>query len=288
LDAPAWSGFLASQTNGMRAERSRAERLGSGRAAAAARSVYLRWLELRHGRRGVPWPLHGESFRIDPRVRHLLPSSAEPALFAYLRRTIQPGEVVLDAGGFLGAYAILAARWAGPSGRVVMFEPSPWSAAIARAHLAVNPEGSRVTLIEAAVSDRAGSAQLALNDEPYRNQILGHDPRGPRHDDPEGSYHTVSVVTIDDVCSEMRLRPTLIRMDVQGAEFAALDGARDTIRSSRGSLRIVVEMHPQLWPSFGVAADVARARLEALGLRARPLEGPDPFTADGHAILEYI
>ena len=288
LDGPAWSGFLTSQANGMQAERSRAERLGSGRAAAAARSMYLRWLELRHGRRGVPWSLHDESFRIDPRVRHLLPSSAEPGLFAYLRRTIRPGDVVLDAGGFLGAYAILAARWAGTSGRVVSFEPSPWSAAIARAHLGMNPEGSRVTLIEAAVSDRAGSARLALHDEPYRNLILRDEPEGSYHDDPEGSYHTATVVTIDDVCSAMRLTPTLIRMDVQGAEFAALDGARETIRSRRGSLRIVVEMHPQLWRSFGFTAESARARLEALGLRARPLEGQDPFTADGHAILEYL
>ena len=191
-----------------------------------------------------------------------------------------PGDVILDAGGFLGAYAILMARWAGPSGRVVTFEPSPWSAAIARAHFGMNPEGSRIALIEAAVGDRAGRAKLALHDEPYRNMIL--------RDEPKGSYHTVTVVTIDDVCREMRVTPTLIRMDVQGTECAALEGARDTIAAGRHSLRIVVEMHPQLWPSFGVTAESAPARLEALGLRALPLDGSDPFAADGHAILEYI
>ncbi len=272
----------------MRAERSRAERLGAGRAASAARGLYLRWLELRHGRRGIPWSLHDEPFRIDPRVRHLLPSSSEPALFAYLRRTIRTGDVIVDAGGFLGAYAIVMARWAGPSGRVVTFEPSASSAAIARAHFEMNPEGSRITLIEAGVNDRTGRARLARCEEPYRNQILrdgSDEPEGSYHT--EGSDHTVTVVTIDDVCREMRITPTLIRMDVQGAEFAALEGARDTIRAGRGALRIVVEMHSQLWPSFGVTADVARRRLDALGLRALPLDGDDPFAADGHAILEY-
>lgn len=270
----------------MRAERSRAERLGAGRAAAAARSVYLRWLELRHGRRGVPWSLHGEPFRINPRVRHLLPSSSEPALFAYLRRTIRPGDVIVDAGGFLGAYAIVMARWAGPSGRVVTFEPSPESASIARAHFDMNPEGSRITLIQAAVGDRAGPSLLALHDEPYRNQIVGDVHEGWGH--ANGSGRGVLTVTIDGICRQMELVPTLIRMDVQGAEFAALEGARDTIRAGRGALRIVVEMHSQLWPSFGVTADVARRRLDALGLRALPLDGDDPFAADGHAILEYI
>ncbi|HEX2343248.1 MAG TPA: FkbM family methyltransferase [Vicinamibacterales bacterium] len=281
----------------MRAERSRAEALGTGRAAATARSLYLRWLELRHGRRGVPWSLHGEPFRIDPRVRHLLPSSAEPALFAYLHRAIRPGDVIVDAGGFLGAYPIVEARWAGPSGRVVTFEPSPRSAAVARAHFEMNPEGSRITLIEAAVGDRAGTALLASHDEPYRNQILVEQPEGwyhsdaaeaSYHDEPKGSYHTVRVTTIDKVCCDLAIRPTLIRMDVQGAEIAALEGAREIIRTGRGTLRIVVEMHPQLWQSFGVTPQSARDRLEALGVGARPLEGNDPFAADGHAILEYI
>jgi FkbM family methyltransferase len=280
-----------STANGMPAERSRAERLGAGRAAAAARSLYLRWLELRHGHRGVPWSLHDEPFRIDPRARHLLPSAAEPALFAYLKRTIRPGDVIVDAGGFLGAYAIVAARWAGPSGRVVTFEPSPTNAAIARAHFEMNPEGSRIALIEAAAGDRAGTARLAVHEEPYRNQILGDQPEGWCHNSVEGWCHNtvqVPVTTIDDICRQMAIQPTLIRLDVQGAEFAALAGARGVIRAGRGALRIVMEMHPQLWPAFGITPDVARGRLQALGLRARPLEGADPFTADGHAILEYI
>jgi FkbM family methyltransferase len=275
----------------MQAERSRAEWLGAGRAAATARQLYLRWLELRHGRRGVPWSLHGEPFRIDPRVRHLLPSSAEPGLFAYLRRTVGPGDVVVEGGGYLGAYAIVAARWAGPNGRVVTFEPSPSTAAIARAHFELNPEGSRITLIEAAIGDRAGSVRLALHDEPYRNQIAHGEAKASSDDEAEASYRSVEMVpvtTIDAVCGELKIQPTLIRMDVQGAELAALEGARETIRAGRGTLRIVVEMHPQLWPSFGLTrADVVR-RLDALGLRARPIDGADPFAADAHAILEYV
>ena len=264
---------------GVRHPRSRAAVLGDGRASRALRALHLRWLELRYGRHGLPWPIHEETIRINPHVRHLLPSTAEPALFAYLRRTIHPGDVVLDVGGFLGVYAILSARWAGPSGRVVTFEPTAWTARMAREHFRMNPEGRSVTLIEAAVSDRGGQARFATFDQPYRNQIV--------RDQPTGSYHTVPTVTIDDVCGEMGLRPTLIRMDVQGAELAALEGARRTIRDGRGRLRLVVEMHPQLWPTFGVGAEETRVRLASLGLRATALDGDDPFAPDGHAELTF-
>jgi FkbM family methyltransferase len=268
--------------------RSRASVLGEGRASRAVRALHLRWLELRYGRQGLPWPIHGETIRINPHSRHLLPSTAEPTLFDYLRRTIQPGDVVLDVGGFLGAYAILSARWAGPSGRVVTFEPTAWTAGIAREHFRMNPEGERVTLIEAAVSDRAGRARFATFDQAYRNQIIAGDSEGSSHGyDQQRQQYSVPTVTIDDVCRERGLIPTLIRMDVQGAEFAALEGARRTIEDRRGRLRIVVEMHPQLWPTFGVGAEEARGRIASLGLKATALDGEDPFAPDGHAELTF-
>jgi FkbM family methyltransferase len=274
----------ASDGLGVGHPRSRASVLGEGRASRAVRALHLRWLELRYGRQGLPWPIHGETIRINPHIRHLLPSTAEPTLFDFLRRTIQPGDVVLDVGGFLGAYAILAARWAGPSGRVVTFEPTAWTAGIAREHFRMNPEGERVTLIEAAVSDRAGRARFATFDQAYRNQIIAGEPDGSNH---QSQHYSVPTVTIDDVCRERGLRPTLIRMDVQGAEFAALEGARRTIQDGRGRLRLVVEMHPQLWPTFGVSAQEAGARLASLGLKATALEGDDPFAPDGHAELTF-
>jgi FkbM family methyltransferase len=270
---------------GGRHPRSRAAMLGDGRASRAVRALHLRWLELRYGRQGLPWPIHGEVIRVNPHVRHLLPPTAEPTLFSYLRRTILPGEVILDVGGFLGAYAILSARWAGPSGRVVTFEPTAWTAGIAREHFRMNAEGKRVTLIEAAVSDRTGRARFATFDEAYRNQIVRGEPEVSR--DHHGN-RTVPTVSIDDVCREMNLRPTLIRMDVQGAEFAALEGARQTIQDGRGRVRLVVEMHPQLWPSFGIQLGDVPARLASLGLKAEPLEGDDPFAPDAHAVMTSI
>lgn len=272
---------------GVEHPRSRASVLGEGRASRAVRALYLRWLELRYGRQGLPWPIHGETIRINPHVRHLLPSTAEPTLFDYLRRTVEPGDVVLDVGGFLGAYAILSARWAGLSGRVVTFEPTAWTAGIAREHFRMNPEGERVTLIEAAVSDRAGQARFATFDQAYRNQIIADEAEGYNHGHDRQRHYSVPTVTIDDVCREIGLKPTLIRMDVQGAEFAALEGARRTIQDGRGRLRLVVEMHPQLWPTFGVSAEEARARLASLGLKATALDGNDPFTPDGHAELTF-
>ncbi len=93
------------------------DRIGrSGSAAGVLRPLYAGWLRAAYGRRGLPWHVNGESFRIDPSVRHLVPHESEASLFQFLRSGIRPGDVVLDIGAFLGTYAVMAARWSGATG----------------------------------------------------------------------------------------------------------------------------------------------------------------------------
>jgi FkbM family methyltransferase len=251
---------------------------------SVAVSSYGRILRVLYSRRGLPWNVHDEVVRIDPQVRHLVPHEPEPALFDFLKHAIRPGDVVLDVGAFVGIYAVLAARWSAPGGRVIAFEPTPSSAALARTHLAFNALGpERVQLVEAAVSDRARRATLHQYDAstmPYVNSLVS-----AVDTDAPAVRREVDVVTIDEVCRELNVVPSVIRMDVQGAEVHALRGARETIRAAR-RLSLVVEMHPQCWPAFGITEEDARDTIRDLGLIARPLvEGDSLFARDAHAVL---
>lgn len=252
-------------------------------AYVAAQRVYAVGLRARYSRRGMPWRVHDHIVRIDPRVRHLVPHVSETTLYEFMKHHIVPGAAVLDVGSFLGIYATLAARFAGPRGRVVALEPTAWSAAVARRHIEFNRDrsASPVMVVEAAAGDTSGEATFYEYDQPYVNALE------PAVDvDGVGATRFVKILTIDELCEQLQIRPTFIRMDVQGAEFQALRGARRTIAAAGTGLTIVAEMHPQCWPAFGMDAVAARRAFEALGLTAEPLEpGADLFTRDGHIIL---
>jgi FkbM family methyltransferase len=252
-------------------------------AYVAAQRFYAAGLRARYSRSGMPWRVHDEIIRIDPSVRHLVPHASEDALFAFLKHYVTPGDVVLDIGSFLGIYAILEARFAGPRGRVVAIEPTSWSASVARRHFAFNTEttAAAVILVEAAAGEQRGDATFYEYDQPYVNALM------PAVDvDARGRSRRVEVVTIDDLCEQLKIRPTVIRMDVQGAEFRALRGARRTIASAGSRLTIIAEMHPQCWPSCGLDESQARETIDRLGLSAAALEpAADLFARDGHIVL---
>jgi FkbM family methyltransferase len=231
----------------------------------------------------MPWRVHDEIVRIDPRVRYLVPHASEAALFRFLKDHVRPGDVILDIGSFVGIYAILESRFAGSRGRVVAIEPTSASASVARRHFEFNasPAVAPIVLVESALGEARGEATFYQYDEPYVNALA---PAVDVNGRPVTSI--VEVLTIDDLCAQMKLRPTFIRMDVQGAELQVFRGARRTIASAGSALTIVAEMHPQCWPSFGVDAAQASELFATLGLSAESLEpGEDLFARDRHIVL---
>lgn len=249
-----------------------------------ARRAYRHLLRARYGRTGMPWRVHAETIRIDPDVRHLVPHASEEALYRFIRSHVAPGAIVVDVGSFLGIYAIVEARLAGPSGRVIALEPTPWSASIARAHVGWNADAAPISLLEAAAGAQQGRAAFFEYDEPYVNALAEavDVTTAP-------ARRSVEVVTLDEVCRDLQAVPTFIRMDVQGAEFAALRGARELIRQAGPRLTIVAEMHPQCWPAFGVDVASAQETIASLGLAAAPLEpGRELFARDAHIVLRPV
>lgn len=252
---------------------------------ATARRAYALALRGRYGRTGMPWRVHGETIRIDPRLRHLIPHDGEPALYRFIASHVRAGDIVVDLGAFLGVYAVLEARRAGPAGSVITVEPTSWSASMARRHLDFNRAGAApITLVEAAAGAAPGLATLHEYDLPYVNALAeAVDVTTPPR------RRTVPVITVDQLCAEHGIVPTFIRMDVQGAEFDVLRGAREIIGRAGPALTIVAEMHPQCWPSFGMDEAKALAIVADLGLSVEPLVPGQPvFARDAHAIFRPV
>jgi FkbM family methyltransferase len=207
---------------------------------------------------------HGEQVRISPACRGLSWNLEE---YEALRAATRPGDVVFDVGANIGAYTVLFARWVGPNGHVYAFEPVGSIARNLRAQLALNEVEDRVTVVEAAVTDRVGEMALAVSAGAGLNRrALPTDDRLRRL--------VVPTVSLDAFCAERSLAPSVIKIDVEGAELDVLRGAGGLF-ASVPRCRLFVEWHPSLWPDYGITVSQVQRELARHGLIAEPLRSQD-------------
>lgn len=241
--------------------------------------VYNRLLEGMYGRRGLLRRLNGsEIVRVRPAFRGALQEDAEPSVFRALRALAAPGMVVFDVGAGVGIFTMVLARWCGSGGRVVAFEPTPQSREALRDHLALNALADRVEIVEAAVSDYEGTGVL------FAAGCSGENTLHPSYFRPDAAARVrVPVTTIDAYCRTSGLTPDLMKIDVEGLEFQALRGARETLLRCRPAM--IVELHAPSWAALGESAERGEELARDLGYRVTPLDQERPFLYGGHVLL---
>jgi FkbM family methyltransferase len=148
---------------------------------------------------------------------------------------IAPGMIVLDVGANIGLFA-KQALGAGAA-RVVCLEPSAGTANALRLNLESAVSSGRVSILEKGAWDCAASVQMTVDPKrPARSSCVDRPPE-------ETAYQlTVAVDRIDRVVGDLLLpRVDFIKMDIEGAECKALEGAVETLRRHRPRLAVAVE-----------------------------------------------
>lgn len=191
-----------------------------------------------------------------------------------LRALIRPGDVVVDAGAHIGTYSLLAARLAGPTGRVLAFEPDAGNRALLQRNAGEN-RASTVTI--SACGLWSEDAELALVASPDAGNSGMPSLVRP------GDGPTVRCLALDgavDACDVMKV-------DVEGAELQLLRGAHRVLRDQQPSIVIELGDDRPLPLLRGLGYDIYGMEVDRGGLRLVPIrEGQDParFREAWHAL----
>jgi FkbM family methyltransferase len=166
---------------------------------------------------------------LDPRV---LAPVVEPELYQLTGLlTLGHDEVYIDGGAFDGdSIRLFSSRVGGRYRRIYAFEPDPKTFAALKQNFTSEP---RVEAINAGLY--RCKATLRFRDDASRGAIFA----------PDGGID-IKVTTVDDVVGEGRV--TFIKMNIEGAELDALEGAEQTIRRWHPKLAISAYHRPSdLW-----------------------------------------
>ncbi len=174
-----------------------------------------------------------------------------------LPRLVRPGWVVADIGAHIGYYTVIFADLVGPRGRVHAFEPDATNFSLLARNVRLN-RFRNVVLERAAVADRTAPLTLYLAHENVADHRL-FDFYGDRVG-----------VRVEGLRLDERLageRVDLVKMDIQGAECAALAGMREMLRRRSHELALLTEFAPRLLAQYGVEPVAYLRRLSHEGFR---------------------
>jgi FkbM family methyltransferase len=174
-----------------------------------------------------------------------------------LKEFVPSGSLVIDVGANVGFFSLRFARWVGDGGKVISIEPEDrnYDSLV----LALKRAGvmNRVDALKAVAAAAPGMMLLEINPLHPADHKLSRD----------GTGLPVTAVTLDDLVQDKkRLRPALVKIDVQGAEMLVLKGAANILRIAGPAL--FVELHEEGLNKFGTSVSAILDHLSEHGYEA--------------------
>ncbi len=180
----------------------------------------------------------------------------EPLSLAAFLGLLTKSDVVWDIGASVGLYTVHAAEHAKS---IIAFEPDPQI--FCRLQLNVEENGLRqlVTPMQMAIGASSGEIQL------HSDGVDGYSPSIAPLGRHSGTTN-VPLETIDSLTKTLPM-PTVVKMDIEGAEAMAIAGSTDFLSSENCPRLFFLELHPQFLNKYDSSAEQVLANLNCTRLR---------------------
>lgn len=176
------------------------------------------------------------------------------------KNLISKKDVVLDVGANVGLHTLLFSKLVGEEGKVFAFEPNKLNFERLNLNLSLNSI-SNTKIVSSAVSDEIGEKifyEFSNNSENLGNHSFAYTETIKRLEKEElVSKRRVLCTTIDDYCKKNDISPNFIKMDIEGFEYNALKGARNSLQSKELK---------------GLIIEFNSARIQSIGLQNSSFE----------------
>ncbi len=195
----------------------------------------------------------------------------EPETIAAEQRLVREGDTVADIGANMGAHTLWLARFVGPRGKVLAFEPTVATLQRLKRNIELNTDlRPRIDARQVMLVAAPGAALETQIYASWRADIRPPADAHPLHQGVPVSTAGASTVTFDQSVANAG-RIALIKLDVDGHELDVLKGAQATL--ARDHPLIVMEFAPYTLRERGQDPDELIRLLSGLDYRFFDLSG---------------
>ncbi len=186
----------------------------------------------------------------------------EPYETQLVSKIVKLNNIVVDIGANIGYYTLIFAKLVGREGKVIAFEPESRNFQLLKKNVTINGYSDTVRLEQKAVSNRDGKQKLYLNQKNFGGHRINESSYCS-----QDSLQVIETISLDKyLASNNSNHIDFVKMDIEGAEYLALEGMHSILRQSH-SLRLMVAFHPPFIREYGYAPEQVIEFLRNNGFR---------------------
>ena len=195
----------------------------------------------------------------------------------FLRKHLQKGQTVWDVGANIGYFSLEFARSVGSKGKVLSFEPHPEIFQVLQKNTIRN-KYKNIRLFNQACGSLPGETKLFFSTENEGNHKIIENQNS-------NNFALTEVVTLSSFLNEYS--PSLIKMDIEGAELLALQGlGQENLKCL--AIDFVIEYHPYEMSFFDIEGEQVLDFFMSSGYKFRNLAYPDyPIISKEEILKKY-
>jgi FkbM family methyltransferase len=154
----------------------------------------------------------------------------EPAVTYFVKKLLNPGDFFVDIGANVGYFSCLASIQVGSEGKVLALEPYPYNIKLLHANIQLN-NATNIEVLPFALADKKGFVNY--EDSGGNSGFIEN-----LSSNAERILQSTLVYTqrLDDLLRNESRSIDLIKIDIEGAEYIALSGAKDRLKKDRPTI----------------------------------------------------
>jgi FkbM family methyltransferase len=180
---------------------------------------------------------------------------------------IEDESIAIDIGANIGYYSLVASA-ENPAGKIYSFEPYSLKFEELNANIRLN-KLQNIIPVHAAVSDHGGKARIYISGKDNEGESGLLSPENY-----EGIMEEVKVVTLDEWSERNHIEKIgFIKMDIEGAEYLALEGMKQILLKWKPV--VFIEIEPVLLAKYGKRGEDIFDFMEQLGFEGHEVISPN-------------
>ena len=228
---------------------------------------------LLHGRSGKNIKINNEDYTVSAYVARGITPTIDEVPLKLLLNLSENAATLFDIGGNIGVIATILAKKMKPESVIYSFEPAPLSYKYLADTARVQKGNAKIIPVNLAISNNSDKLHFTNDGNSCTNHIA---------DANETNTVSVDCITIDAWCAKNNVLPEVMKIDIEGAEFWALEGMKATLKNN--NIKVLLEIHQGYLTGHKITGAMFGKVIEEIGYRVFSSTGME---LAGDQILKY-